>query len=209
MKSHNINAVEHAKLQGWSVTDLGALGDILGGATPNKANPSYWDGDIPWVSPKDMKRSEINDAVDHVSTYALSESSLKEIPPNSILMVVRGMILAHSFPVAITKRIVTINQDMKALVPPIEISRYILLYLQASKRQIVDLVERSGHGTCKLISEDLRAFKVSIPPLAEQHRILAKVDGLMALCDRLKANLTETRQRHSQLATVLVEEATA
>ena len=124
-------------------------------------------------------------------------------------MVVRGMILAHSFPVAVTARMVTINQDMKALVPPPEIADYLLMFLQASKPAMVALVDRSSHGTCKLISEKLWSFKVSLPPLAEQHRIVAKVDELMALCDRLKAHLAEARQQHAQLATVLVEQAIA
>ena len=68
---------------------------------------------------------------------------------------------------------------------------------------------RSSHGTCKLISEKLWSFKVSLPPLAEQRRIVAKVDELMALGDQLKAQLAEARQQHAQLATALVEQAVA
>jgi len=209
LKCNKVAADEHPNLVGWATAQLGALGSVLGGATPSKANASYWIGDIPWVSPKDMKRPVIDDAEDHVSHAALEGSSLKAIPPRSILMVVRGMILAHSFPVAVTARMVTINQDMKALVPPPEIADYLLMFLQASKPAMVALVDRSSHGTCKLISEKLWSFKVSLPPLAEQHRIVAKVDELMALCDRLKAHLAEARQQHAQLATVLVEQAIA
>jgi len=208
--NHNkISSRKDPDLVGWSITELGALGSVLGGATPSKANASYWIGDIPWVSPKDMKRSIIDDAEDHVSSAALQESSLKAIPPKSILMVVRGMILAHSFPVAVTTRTVTINQDMKALVPPPEIADYVLMFLQASKSEMVALVDRSSHGTCKLISEKLWSFKICLPPVAEQARIVAKVDELMALCDQLKAGLAEFRQLHAQLATALVKQAVA
>lgn len=122
-------------------------------------------------------------------------------------MVVRGMILAHSFPVAITDRDVTINQDMKALVPPKEICTYLLMYLQAVKSVMVKLVDRSSHGTCKLISEKLWTHAVSLPPLAEQHRIVARVDQLMALCDQLKARLGEARQVHGNLANALIGQA--
>ena len=209
LKRNKVTADEHPNLVGWAITGLGALGRVLGGATPSKANASFWIGDIPWVSPKDMKRPVIDDADDHISHAALEGSSVKEIPPKSILMVVRGMILAHSFPVAVTARMVTINQDMKALVPPPEIADYLLMFLQASKPAMVALVDRSSHGTCKLISEKLWSFQVSLPPLAEQHRIVAKVDELMSLCDQLKAQLAEGRQQHAQLATVLVEQAVA
>ena len=198
---------EPYELYGWAKTQLGKLGEIFGGSTPNKANGKFWDGDIPWVSPKDMKRLVIHDSEDHVSVSALEETSLKVVPSSGLLMVVRGMILAQSFPVALTARDVTINQDMKALVPPKEICSYLLMYLQAVKSVVVGLVDRSSHGTCKLTSEKLWTHAVSLPPLAEQHRIVAKVDQLIALCDQLKARLGEARQVHGNLANALIGQA--
>ncbi|MNJ81062.1 EcoKI restriction-modification system protein HsdS [compost metagenome] len=53
----------------------------------------------------------------------------------------------------------------------------------------------------------LRACAFPLPPLAEQHRIVAKVDQLMALCDQLKARLNQARQVHEHLASALVEQA--
>lgn len=208
LQHYGIKSTPHF-LDGWAEASLGSLGEILGGSTPSKANPEFWDGDIPWVSPKDMKRPVIHDAQDHISAKALAQTSLKAVPPQSLLMVVRGMILAHSFPVALTAREVTINQDMKALVPPEEISTYLLVYLQAAKDVMVGLVDRSSHGTCKLISEKLWSHTVCLPPLPEQHRIVAKLDQLMALCDQLKARLTTARQLHERLAGALVERAVA
>lgn len=208
LQRNNIKSQPHI-LQGWTKAPLGHLGEILGGSTPSKANEEFWSGDIPWVSPKDMKRPVIHDSEDHISLKALAETSLKTIPPKSLLMVVRGMILAHSFPVALTARDVTINQDMKALVPPEEISVYLLMYLQSAKALMVGLVDRSSHGTCKLISEKLWSHVVCLPPLAEQHRIVAKVDQLMTLCDQLKARLTQASQLNEQLAIALVEQAVA
>ncbi|MCY1556016.1 hypothetical protein D9M68_927230 [compost metagenome] len=55
----------------------------------------------------------------------------------------------------------------------------------------------------------MKNMLVSVPPLAEQHRIVAKVDELMALCDQLKARLNHARQVHEQLANALVEQAVA
>jgi type I restriction enzyme S subunit len=205
---NGIKSHPHA-LHGWAEVSLGHLGEILGGSTPSKANADFWNGEIPWVSPKDMKRPVIQDSEDHVSAKALAETSLKAVPPQSLLMVVRGMILAHSFPVALTAREVTINQDMKALVAPKELSGFLLMYLQASKAAMVQLVDRSSHGTCKLTSEKLWSHVVSLPPLAEQHRIVAKVDQLMALCDQLKARLSHAHQVHEHLANALVEKAVA
>lgn len=194
-------------IAGWSKVSLGALGDIYGGATPSKAKPEYWVGNVPWISPKDMKRFYINNAEDNVSEGAICETALKLIPEGSLLMVVRGMILAHSFPVALTTSKVTINQDMKALVVPEEVKEYMLLYIRAMKNSFVALVDRSSHGTCKLVSSKLWSVMVECPPEAEQHRIVAKVDELMAICDQLKSRITEANQLQQKLADVVVEQA--
>ncbi len=194
---------------GWSETRLGKLGSIFGGATPSKAKKTYWDGDIPWVSPKDMKRLFIDDSEDKVSEAAIRETTLKIIPVGSLLMVVRGMILAHSFPVALTTREVTINQDMKALLLPDGIREYLLLYMRAMRDTFVAMVDRSSHGTCKLISEKLWATKIAIPPFSEQHRICAKVDELMAICDQLKSRIADASRLQQKLADALVEQAVA
>ena len=193
---------------GWDSASLPELCEIGGGATPSKAKSAYWGEGIPWVSPKDMKVDHILDTQDHVTELALSETRLPRIKPRSLLVVVRGMILLHSFPVATTQIEVAINQDMKSLTPFFpELLPYLALVFRGWKAQILELVDRSTHGTCKLQSEKLFAFRFGIPPLAEQHRIVAKVDELTALCDRLKADLIESRNRQARLSATLIESA--
>lgn len=185
----------------WRVVPLGHLGHWRGGGTPSKARADYWDGDIPWVSPKDMKAYSIGDAQDHVSLEAIDNCSAKILPPGSVLMVVRGMILVHTFPVAVTTREVVINQDMKALTPShAPLAGYIVLTLRALEPQVLKAVERSSHGTCKLNSDVLESLAIPLPPLAEQKRIVAKVDELMGLCDRLEAQQKEREAKHAVLA---------
>lgn len=208
LKRYEVSSIK-ATSSGWCHVPLGKLGVVYGGATPSKAKHEYWAGTIPWVSPKDMKRFYIDDAEDSVSENAVSETSLKIIPSGSLLMVVRGMILAHSFPVALTTCEVTINQDMKALLIPDEIKEYMLLYLRAMKHVFVGLVDRSSHGTCKIISEKLWAASVTIPPKKEQDRIAAKVDELMALCDRMKKRIADAGALQRKLADVIVAQAVA
>lgn len=90
---------------------------FIGGGTPSKSNDSFWDGDIPWISPKDMKSKVITTSIDRISEEALAQSATNLVPQGSILVVVRSGILAHSFPVAITGCPVALNQDLKALIP--------------------------------------------------------------------------------------------
>src|SRR5207302_4507206 len=104
------------KLDNASAKPLRQLVILRGGGTPSKSIPSFWEGKIPWISPKDMKIREINDAIDHISEEAMQESSAKLIESGAVLIVVRGMILAHTVPSAVLQVPASINQDMKALV---------------------------------------------------------------------------------------------
>jgi type I restriction enzyme S subunit len=101
----------------WPTEELEHLCErILGGGTPSMANEKYYEGTIPWVTPKDMKQDFIVDSIDHISARATEESSTRRIHPNSLLMVVRSGILKKELPTAINLVEVTINQDMKAFV---------------------------------------------------------------------------------------------
>lgn len=193
-------ALPHALPVNWEWIRLGELGGFLGGGTPSKERSEYWDGEIPWVSPKDMKRPYIDNAIDHVSPLGVANSSGKMIPSGSLLMVVRGMILAHSFPVALSMRPLTINQDMKALQLALpELGEYLLRCCAGIKTRMLGKVERSSHGTCRLPTEAVANFPIPLPPLAEQKRIVAKVDQLLGLCDELAARQAARREARERL----------
>lgn len=98
---------------------------------------------FPWVSPKGMKVDRIEDSQDHVSSKALDETRLPLVAKNSLLVVVRGMILVHSFPVTVTAREVTLNQDKKSFTPYIEgLTDFPALALKGFKPEILGLVAR-------------------------------------------------------------------
>jgi type I restriction enzyme S subunit len=177
----------------WELTALRFLVDIFGGATPNTGKSELWDGDIPWVSPKDMKREEIADAEDHVSLEALEGSALRLIDPVAVLVVVRGMILAHSFPTATTTRQVTINQDMKALRCCTFLDPHFLRdFFWGLESHLLSLVDSAAHGTRKLETEALGRFQVCIPPMAEQLAIVEYIADRTARLDKLRAATERT-----------------
>ncbi len=193
----------------WLRVPLGKVGEWRGGGTPSKSRPDYWEGTIPWVSPKDMKVLRISDAQDHISEAAVEGSAVRKIPAGSLLMVVRGMILARAFPVAITTRSVTINQDMKALTPfEAETADFLLLALRALEPQVLAAIERSTHGTCKLQTDVLEAFPIPFPPLAEQRRIVAKVDALIEQVDQLQVEIETAYKSAPALLEAVVLELT-
>ena len=128
---------------------------ILGGGTPSKEHPEYYTGNLPWVTPKDMKTLNISDSCDHITSEAVLNSSVKLIPPFSVLMVVRSGILKHSLPVAINQVEVTINQDMKAFIPNTVISSSFLLYY-------FKLIERDVLSGVRAVTADNIDFKAFV-----------------------------------------------
>lgn len=162
----------------WDVVPLGYLVRISGGSTPDKSNAAYWDGSIPWVSPKDMKVAQIADAEDHISSEALDNSTLRLLPVDSVLIVVRGMILAHSFPVALTTAPVTINQDMKAVACGNRLlPRFLSWSFTGFAKTFVSFADESAHGTRKLETPTLTRFPFLLPPLSEQVAIASYLDA--------------------------------
>jgi type I restriction enzyme S subunit len=161
--------------------------EIVGGGTPSKKNPAFWSGTIPWVSPKDMKRWIIDDTEDHITSQAIDRSSAKLIPEGAVLVVVRGMILARTWPVAVAGTELTINQDMKALHPSNGlIPEYLGYVLRGSEPEVLNRVETAAHGTKRLRTATLEAVEIPILPLSEQRRIVHYLDGVQAQVAELK-----------------------
>jgi hypothetical protein len=84
----------------WGLKRLKYLGRFVGGGTPAKENLDYWNGDIPWVSPKDMKGPRVSDSEDHITQAGLEGSSTRLVPARSVLIVFRSGIRRHTIPVA-------------------------------------------------------------------------------------------------------------
>src|SRR4029077_21240117 len=90
---------------------------MVGGGTPSTQIPLFWNGDIPWVSPKDMSVREVHDSEDHITQEAVEFSVTRIVPARSILLVVMSGILVRRIPIGIAQRPLAINQDIKALIP--------------------------------------------------------------------------------------------
>ena len=159
----------------------------------------FWDGEVPWVTPKDMKQESISESGIRVTNAAVQETSLRLIPPPAVLLVVRGMILARRVPVAWTIGPVTINQDMKALVPMPGISAEFLTHvLNSAQDALQPLIDEAGHGTRRLPSERWRNLVVAIPSQTEQRSILNAV--------RVSTHTIATATHHTQREIDLLRE---
>jgi type I restriction enzyme S subunit len=182
--------------EGWVWTKLGGLGQWVGGGTPSKANPAFWNaGDIPWVSPKDMKVAIIGNTEDKITKEAVELSSAKYVPAGSVLMVMRSGILRHTFPVAVSDRVVTLNQDLRAITPHQNINpAYISRYLTLSSSRIINYCAKDGTTVNSIDAVSLEKFLIPLAPLAEQRRIVARIDTLFAEIATGEAALAEAKK---------------
>lgn len=156
---------------------------IRGGGTPPKSHPEYFAGNIPWVSPKDMKSLTIQDSIDHITEDAIKNSSTSLIPVKSVLMVIRSGILKHSLPVAINTVPVTMNQDMKAFTPSAEITpEYLMYYFRAIEPNILAGVR--GVTADNIDFKDFLKRSISVPPVSLQKQFTCFVEQMN--CAQLK-----------------------
>jgi type I restriction enzyme S subunit len=176
---------------GWTSFSIADLGGISGGKTPSKANPNFWlSRDVPWVSPKDMKKSVLNDTEDRISQLAINQAGLTLYPANSVLMVTRSGILQHTFPVALAAVQLTVNQDIKVFRPTEGVvPKFFFYMLRSFGTDILSACAKDGTTVQSIDSEKLETFPLPLPPLAEQTRISAKLDELLAQIDTLKARI--------------------
>jgi type I restriction enzyme S subunit len=192
--------------QGWKTIPLKRFIRLHGGHTPATGNPEYWDGGIPWFSPKDMKSDELADSIDHVTDIAVKEGGLQLIDAGTTFIVVRGMILAHSFPVCVNMVQATINQDMKALIPNETVHpRFLPWLLRGATPLFLSLAEQSAHGTLALRTDRFMSEPLPIPPPGEQfgivHYLTAERGRLDELANYVKAEVELLNELRSSTIT--------
>jgi type I restriction enzyme, S subunit len=190
----------------WEVKRLRFLATMSGGSTPNKNNPDFWDGEIPWISAKDMKTERLKFSIDKITDLALKETSVHIHPRNGIVIVVRGMILAHSFPVAVNDIDTTINQDLKVLRTS-QNTDFLAILLRGIKNIVLSIMEESGHGTKVLRTDLFRNVSLPNPPEIEQSAIVDYVNQKTAEIDRQKDKIKEAIELLKEYRTALITNA--
>jgi type I restriction enzyme, S subunit len=154
--------------RGWSVQQLEELVTLSGGGTPKTTNEEYYNGNIPWISPKDMKSIFISDSKDKITELAVRESSTKMIEPYSVLMVVRSGILKNTLPLAINTKPVALNQDMKSLRCREGLNPYYLLFqLKSLSRVILSSVR--GTTADNISSDVIKKISLIVAPTDMQN----------------------------------------
>lgn len=199
----------------WPVTKLKFLAKLQGGGTPSKDNEAFWTGgDVPWVSPKDMKTRNIYTTEDCITNEAVKDSATSFVEPGSALMVARSGILRHTIPVAIARKKVTLNQDVKAFRTKKTLldSDFLAYWIEGQNRDLLLEWRQFGATVESLDTEKVMNTQMALPDLPTQKRIAAFLDRETARIDELiakKERLVEVLKENllSELERLVTPEA--
>lgn len=170
------------------------VGRWVSGGTPSRSRSDFWNGDFPWVSPKDMKQDVISDSEEKLTDTALN-GRVTILPSESILIVVRGMILAHTFPVALTGREVTFNQDMKGIIPNSDFSaEFVFHWFKDNSTRILQATEESTHGTKRLATDVLYGMQIPKPSTVKQEMAVTAFETFRTKLAEISEHIASSQQ---------------
>jgi type I restriction enzyme S subunit len=162
----------------WDPSTLEEVGEWMSGGTPSKSNPAYWGDEVPWVCPKDMKMFDLTSTTHRLTRAGVRHGS-REVPASSVFIVVRGMILAHTFPVSISSIPMAFNQDVKAIVAcPDDIEpRFLAYWFVSNGSKLLKMTTTATHGTKRFDMKELFDVPIALPKKPEQTRIVKRLDA--------------------------------
>lgn len=187
----------------WAWIHLNDYGVWQSGSTPSRTVHSYYGGSIPWVKSGEVKQGRIRETSETITTEALETCSLSLNPIGSVLIAMYG---ANIGEVGILEIEAATNQAVCACKPFSGIdNNFLLTLLTGMRRNFIS--QGAGAAQPNISREKIISTIAPLPPRNEQKRIVAKVDELMALCDRLKENIQQSETIKTHLADAIVEKA--
>ena len=183
----------------WEVKDLKSVGNWYSGGTPSRSNSENWGNEVPWVCPKDMKVFDLKTTIEKLTALGLKRGS-RLLPAEAIFIVVRGMILAHTFPVCITNKPMALNQDVKGIVTdPNVCSRFFAYWLSEHGQSLLKITTTATHGTKRFDMGELHAVDIAIPRLNEQNEIVRLINEAEKLGINYQSDLKKFRSLKAAL----------
>ena len=192
-----LNQIFSAISKGSQRRKLRELVHVSGGKTPSMSNSLYWNGDIVWISSKDMKSSRISGSELKITNLALNEMMLYH--PGTLLLVARSGILKHSLPLAILEVDATINQDIKALQVHGCNAFYLYYAILSQEDNIIRTLVKTGTTVQSLMMDSFLNIEIPTPDIDLQQSIIDKLAKLEKYVDVQEEELSLLSQMRNGL----------
>lgn len=167
----------------WCWERIGNIGSWSAGATPPRTNPDYYGGDIPWLKTGDLNDGIVSSVPEYITDLALQKTSVRLNPIGSVLMAMYGATIGK---LGILDTPMTTNQACCACIPYEGMfNKYLFYFLMGNRLNFIKMGE--GGAQPNISKEKIVNFPIAVPPLAEQKRIVAKLEEILPLIDRYEA----------------------
>lgn len=194
----------------WEVWQVSHFAKVGNGSTPSRGNQAYWsEGNYPWLNSSCANLSYISGANQFVTDLALRECHLPKVQPGSVLVAITGQGKTRGKATVLGIE-ATINQHIAYITPRQEMvsAEYLSLFLFGAYSQLRAISDDSGSTKGALTCQDLKHFKVTLPPIAEQTRIVHAIQTmtsqLEAAIDRAQSEIDLIREYRTRLITDVV-----
>ena len=167
--------------ESWKWVRVGSCGSWGSGATPSRTNSEYYGGTIPWLKTGDLNDDIITEIPEYITELALEKTSVRLNPIGSVLMAMYGATIGKLGILGIEA---TTNQACCACIPYEGVyNKFLFYFLMASRTAFIKMGE--GGAQPNISKEKIVNALFPLPPLAEQKRIVEKLEQLLPLCERL------------------------
>lgn len=175
--------------ESWEWVRVGEIGSWSAGATPSRQHPEYYEGNIPWLKTGDLNDGYIVDISEFVGEIALEKTSLRLNPVGSVLMAMYGATIGK---LGILEIEATTNQACCACIPySCVMNKYLFYYLMSQRRKYIKM--GAGGAQPNISKEKIVISLIPIPPLEEQHRIVAKIEEILPYIDQYDKAYTKLK----------------
>lgn len=187
----------------WKWVWLGSVAKFQGGGTPDKTKPTFWNGDIPWASVKDLSTPVIVETQDHISKQGLSNSSANLCSPGDLLLATR----IDPGRVSISQATIAINQDLKIVKSEVASVPYLYFWFKGAKKWFH--TNSSGTTVKGVTITKLNAMPFPLPPLEEQEEIARILDEQLERAEKTDKLVAEVLKRLDAMKQQIVSAALA
>ena len=184
----NIPALRFKEFDGeWKVKRLGEVCNIIGGGTPETSKEEYWNGNIQWYTPTEIKRKYLSTSKRRITDLGLKKSSAKLLPRGTLLLCTRATIAELSIAVEEC----TTNQGFQSLIVKSDsVNEFIYYWILNNKKEFIK--RASGSTFLEISKKEIQKIKIKLPELKEQQKIAH-------FLSQLDEQIQQTRQQLAHL----------